>query len=70
MGTQNLRSRETAMGNRKHASSFAISLFWDGLQGSDRDDKRVPNMAKICNWIGGDKDAANLFLGLQDISYL
>lgn len=43
--------------------------LWNGLQGSDRKDKRALHVTKFCNRTSGDKDVADLFSRLQDISY-
>ena len=55
------------MGNGKYASAFDMSELWDGLQRSDRDDKEASSLAKFCHRIGGDKDSATMFSGLQDL---
>ncbi|KAF2571120.1 hypothetical protein F2Q70_00005022 [Brassica cretica] len=57
------------MENEEYATTFVMSELCDGLQGSDSDDKGALRLAKFYNRIGGDKDVAYMFSGLQDISY-
>ena len=57
------------MGNGEYASTFVMSKLRDGLQGSDRDDNRASFLAKFCNRVGGNKEAADIYSALQDITY-
>lgn len=78
METQNLRTAIdyftfrngiTELDNWEYATIFVMLELWNGLQGSDRKDKRALHVTKFCNRTSGDKDVADLFSRLQDISY-
>ena len=57
------------MGDGEYASTLAMPELWNRLQGADCNDKGTPGMAKLRNRIREDRDAADLFLGLQDHPY-
>lgn len=57
------------MDNGEHATIFVMLELWDILQGSDCDDKGDSSLTKFCNLIEGDTDIADMFFGLQNISY-
>ena len=57
------------MDNGEYATTFVMSELWDELRESDCNGKGVSCLAKIYNKIKGDKDVADMFSGLQDISY-
>lgn len=47
--------------NEEYLTTFDMPDFWDGSQGSDRDDKGTACLAKFYNIIGDDKDSADMF---------
>ena len=49
-----------------YASIFAVPELWNRLQGADCNDKRTSGVAKLRDRIGEDRDAADLFPGLQN----
>ncbi|KAF3560395.1 hypothetical protein F2Q69_00015177 [Brassica cretica] len=57
-------SRNSAVGNGEHASTFNLSELWDRLQGADSNDKGTPCLAKLCDGIGKDRDAADMLPGV------
>ena len=58
--------RSTYLGYGKYNSTLTMSELWNRLQGADCYDKWTPKMAKICDRIGEDRDAADLLSGLQN----
>ena len=41
--------------------------LWNRVQGADCNGKEIPEVAKLHDRIGEDRDATNLFPGLQDL---
>ncbi|KAF3569172.1 hypothetical protein DY000_02015206 [Brassica cretica] len=54
------------MGDGEYASTLAMPELWNRLQGADCNDKGTPGVAKLYNRIREDRDAADLFPGLQN----
>ncbi|KAF3519963.1 hypothetical protein DY000_02061095 [Brassica cretica] len=54
------------MGDGEYASTLVMPELWNRLQGADCNDKGTPGVAKLHDRIGEDRDAADLFLGLQN----
>ena len=53
-------SRNTAVGNGEHASTFNMPELWDRLQGADCNDKETSGLANLCNEVGKDWNATDL----------
>ena len=57
------------MGYGKHVTTLDVSEFWNGLQGSDYNNKGITSLAKFFNRAKGDSDTLDMFLGFN-ISYI
>ena len=73
MGMRNLTRRESTLHSEVEALRWAMEsmLLHSSCQkfGTDCNDRRASSLAKLCYWIGGDKDAPAMLSGIQDISH-
>ena len=53
------------MSNEEHASTLNLPELWNTLQGADSNDKGASCLAKLCDGIGKDKDAADMLPEFQ-----
>ena len=58
--------RSTAIGDGEYASTLAMPELWDWLQRTDCNDKGAPWVAKLRDRVGKDRDASDLFPGIQN----
>ena len=54
------------MADGEHASTLAMSELWNRLKGADCNVRETLGVAKLREKIGEDRDAADLFSGLQN----